>query len=104
VWTSLRTSAYLVVIRGDDSQQRFIARETPEGVWQIGLSHWTLYKWIRDARLNQARGLRRLGSRRLIDWPVFKAAIEAGEFSDDAGLGPRYGEEQWKRTTERRPA
>ena len=45
------------------------------------MSRHTLYHWIRDGKLNQKTGLRKAGSRRMIEWLVFKAAIDAGEFA-----------------------
>jgi predicted DNA-binding transcriptional regulator AlpA len=44
------------------------------------LSRHTLYHWIRDGKLNKSSGLRRAGSRHMIEWLLFKAAIDAGEF------------------------
>jgi hypothetical protein len=45
---------------------------------RIGLSPWTLYHWIENGKLDEARGLRRLGRRRLIDWQVFQICLERG--------------------------
>lgn len=50
---------------------------------RAGLSKWTLYHWIAQGRLTQARGLRRLGARCNIEWAVFKAAIDRGEFAGE---------------------
>jgi predicted DNA-binding transcriptional regulator AlpA len=48
---------------------------------KIGNSQWTLYHWIESGKLDEAHGLRRLGSRRLIDWQVFQGCLERGEFN-----------------------
>ena len=47
---------------------------------KTGLSYHTLYHWIESGKLDEAHGLRRFGSRRLIDWQVFKACLERGDF------------------------
>lgn len=44
------------------------------------ISRHTLYHWIRDGKLNKNTGLRKVSSRRMIEWIVFKAAIDAGTF------------------------
>ncbi len=46
---------------------------------RLQMSRWTIYHWISDGKLDVAKGLRRVGRRRLIDWNVFKAAIERGD-------------------------
>lgn len=46
---------------------------------RLQMSRWTIYHWISGGKLDTARGLRRIGRRRLIDWEVLKAAIERGE-------------------------
>jgi hypothetical protein len=43
------------------------------------MSRWTIYHWISGGKLDAARGLRRVGRRRFIDWEVLKAAIERGD-------------------------
>jgi predicted DNA-binding transcriptional regulator AlpA len=51
-----------------------------EAARRSSLSRSTLYHWIRDKKLNKNTGLRKVGSRRMIEWVVFKAAIDAGIF------------------------
>ncbi len=46
---------------------------------RLGVSPWTIYHWIESGKLGEARGLRKFGSRRLIDWQVFKACLARGE-------------------------
>ena len=41
----------------------------------------TLYDWIYHGKLNEARGLRRIGNKRLVEWAIFKAAIDQGDFA-----------------------
>lgn len=48
------------------------------------LSRHTLYKWIETGRLTETRGLRKLGTRRLINWIAFAEAIERGDFANHA--------------------
>ncbi len=45
------------------------------------MSRHTLYHWIRDGRLNKKTGLRKVGSRQMVEWSVFKSAIDGGEFA-----------------------
>lgn len=45
-----------------------------------GISVHTLRHWIQHGRLNQSRGLRAAGRRWLVEWAVFKAALDSGEF------------------------
>ena len=51
-----------------------------EAARRSSLSRSTLYHWIRDKKLDKNTGLRKVGSRRMIEWVVFKAAIDAGTF------------------------
>jgi len=46
---------------------------------RLQMSRWTIYHWISGGKLDTAKGLRRVGRRRLIDWEVLKAAIERGD-------------------------
>jgi excisionase family DNA binding protein len=46
---------------------------------RLQMSRWTIYHWISGGKLDTAKGLRRIGRRRLIDWEVLKAAIERGD-------------------------
>jgi excisionase family DNA binding protein len=46
---------------------------------RLQMSRWTIYHWISDGKLDTAKGLRRVGRRRLIDWDALKAAIERGD-------------------------
>jgi excisionase family DNA binding protein len=46
---------------------------------RLQMSKWTIYHWISAGKLGTAQGLRRIGSRRIIDWQVLKAAIERGD-------------------------
>jgi len=46
---------------------------------RTGLSRSTLYHWIENGRLDEARGLRRFGGRRLIDWQVFQTSLIRGD-------------------------
>jgi len=48
---------------------------------RVGMSPSTIYHWIEAGKLDEAHGLRKLGSRRLIDWQVFKGCLERGEFN-----------------------
>jgi excisionase family DNA binding protein len=46
---------------------------------RLGISHWTIYHWIEAGKLDEERGLRKFGRRRLIDWRVLKACLERAE-------------------------
>lgn len=48
---------------------------------RTGMSRWTLYHWIGERKVTEERGLRRMGARRMIEWCIFKAAIDRGEFA-----------------------
>ena len=48
---------------------------------RLGMSPSTIYHWIGSGKLDEAHGLRKLGSRRLIDWQVFQGCLERGEFN-----------------------
>jgi hypothetical protein len=52
-----------------------------EAAKRIGLKPKTLYCWIESARLRPEHGLRHFGSRKLIDWAIFKACLDRGEFA-----------------------
>lgn len=47
---------------------------------RTGLSVHTLRHWVQSGRLNQGNGLRSAGSKWLVEWAVFKAALDKGEF------------------------
>ena len=51
------------------------------GKLSLELSPSTIYHWIGSGKLDEAHGLRKLGSRRLIDWQVFQGCLERGEFN-----------------------
>ena len=48
---------------------------------RTGMSRWTLYHWIGEGKLTDSRGLRCIGARRMLEWLVFKEAIDRGEFA-----------------------
>jgi len=45
------------------------------------ISRSTLYHWIESGRLDETHGVRKLGSRWLIDWRVFQSCLERGELN-----------------------
>jgi len=47
---------------------------------KAGLSIHSLRHWIYDGRLTHEKGLRLANGRWLVEWAVFKAAIDAGQF------------------------
>ena len=59
------------------SEPVFLTAEQCAG--RLQMSRWTIYHWISGGKLDTAKGLRRIGRRRLIDWEVLKAAIERGD-------------------------
>lgn len=63
---------------GDEEKTCLTVKETAA---KIGISTWTMYHWIESGKLDEARGLRRLGRRRLIDWHVFYNCSQLGEFN-----------------------
>jgi predicted DNA-binding transcriptional regulator AlpA len=46
---------------------------------RLQTSKWAIYHWISAGKLGTAQGLRRIGSRGIIDRHVLKAAIERGD-------------------------
>jgi hypothetical protein len=47
---------------------------------KTGLSIHSLRHWIYDGRLTHEKGLRLANGRWLVEWTVFKAALDAGQF------------------------
>jgi hypothetical protein len=47
---------------------------------KTGLSIHSLRHWIYDGRLTHDQGLRVANGRWLVEWAVFKAALDAGQF------------------------
>lgn len=48
---------------------------------RLGMSPSTIFHWIGSGKLDEVRGLRKLGRRRLIDWRMFQGCLERGEFN-----------------------
>jgi len=47
---------------------------------RTGLSIHSLRHWIYDGRLTHEKGLRLANGRWLVEWSIFKAALDAGRF------------------------
>lgn len=48
---------------------------------KCSLAEKTIYCWIETGRLKHEHGLRTFGKRHRIDWAIFKACVDRGEFA-----------------------
>jgi hypothetical protein len=72
------------------SIEEFLAAPNGEGLLSIaeaarrsGFKAKTIYCWIENQKLRNEHGLRTIGKRHRIEWPIFKACLDRGDFAGD---------------------
>jgi hypothetical protein len=63
-----------------DAEENLIS--VAEAAKRVGLKPKTMYCRIETERLRSEHGLRTIGNRHRIDWPVFKACLDRGDFAE----------------------
>lgn len=71
------------VVEFEALANREILVSVAEAARRSGFKAKTIYCWIESQKLRNEHGLRTIGKRHRIEWSIFKACLDRGDFAGD---------------------
>ena len=68
-------------VKGSGPETIPLLAKIPQAAKQCGFRPKTFYNWIESGKLTKEHGLRSFGREYRIDWRLFKACVDRGEFA-----------------------